>query len=172
MPPAASARTTTTRGFQSLGIGTAAEREHLAQLARRLLGERQVALADRQDVGDLERAGLERLDVVAEAGRADDDPGVGSAAIRVSDWPVPTVSTMTRSKPAASRQSIAAQAARDRPPSSPRAENERMKAFGWAPCSPIRIRSPRTAPPLIGLDGRRPARRPGGRARARRRGGR
>ena len=76
-----------------------------------------------------------------------------SAAMRVSDWPVPTVSTMTRSKPAASKQSTAARAARDRPPSSPRAENERMKAFGCAAFSPMRMRSPSTAPPVIGLDG-------------------
>ena len=60
---------------------------------------------------------------------------------------------MTRSKPQASKQSTAARAARDRPPSSPRAENERMKTFGCAAFAPMRMRSPSTAPPLIGLDG-------------------
>ena len=84
------------------GVGRrrAAQPQHLAHLARRLRGERQVALADGQHVGDLERARLQRLDVVAEPGRADDDAVSARAAMRVSDWPVPTVSTMTRSKPA------------------------------------------------------------------------
>ena len=60
-----------------IGRGAAAQAEHLAHLACRLLGERQVALADGEHVGNLERAGLQRLDVVAEPGRADDDPRVG-----------------------------------------------------------------------------------------------
>ena len=76
-----------------------------------------------------------------------------SATIAVSDWPVPTVSTITRSKPQASKQSTAARVARERPPSSPRAENERMKTFVCAAFAPMRMRSPSTAPPLIGLDG-------------------
>ena len=77
MPPSARARTTTTRGFQASAAAAAAQAEHLAHLARRLLGQRQVALADGEHVGDLERAGLQRLDVVAEPGRTDDDAGVG-----------------------------------------------------------------------------------------------
>ena len=77
MPPSARARTMTTRGFQASAVGAAAQAEHLAHLARRLLGQRQVALADREQVGDLERAGFQRLDVVAEPGRTDDDAGVG-----------------------------------------------------------------------------------------------
>ena len=47
----------------------------------------------------------------------------------------------------------AARAARDRPPSSPRAENERMKTRSSAAFAPIRTRSPSTAPPVTGLDG-------------------
>ena len=77
MPPAGERAHDDDARLPRLRRGAAAQREHLAHLARRLLGEGQVALADRQHVGDLERAGLERLDVVAEPGRADDDPGVG-----------------------------------------------------------------------------------------------
>ena len=69
--------TTTTRGAPVAVGGASAQRQHLAHLARGLLGERQVALADGEDVGDLEHAGLDRLHVVAEAGRADDDARVG-----------------------------------------------------------------------------------------------
>ena len=55
----------------------APQREHVAHLAAGLRRERQVALADREHVGDLERARLDRLHVVAQAGRADDDARVG-----------------------------------------------------------------------------------------------
>ena len=65
-----------------VGGGAATQAEHLAHLARRLRGERQVALADGEHVRDLERARLERLDVVAEAGRADDDAAVGQRGDR------------------------------------------------------------------------------------------
>ena len=61
------------------GAGAPAQRQHLAHLARRLLGQRRVALVDDQDVGDLQDAGLDRLHFVAESGRADDDVRVGDA---------------------------------------------------------------------------------------------
>ena len=41
----------------------------------------------------------------------------------------------------------------DSPPRCPREATERMKTSGCAPCSPMRTRSPSTAPPVMGLDG-------------------
>ena len=77
IPDPSCALTTMHCGLHSPSARRAAQGQHVAHLARGLRGERQVALADREDVGDLERAGLDRLHVVAEAGRADDDARVG-----------------------------------------------------------------------------------------------
>ena len=86
-------------GLPVAGRGRSAQAEHLAHFARGLLGERQVALADGEHVGDLERAGLDRLDSSPSPGGQTTTRVSASATIAVSDWPVPTVSTMTRSKP-------------------------------------------------------------------------
>ena len=53
------------------------EREHAADLAHHRVGHRVVGLVDDEDIGDLEQARLDRLDVVTEAGHRDDDGGVG-----------------------------------------------------------------------------------------------
>ena len=154
MPPSARARTTTTRGFQASAEGLRRSAEHLAHLARRLLGERQVALADGEHVGDLERAGLERLDVVAEPGRTDDDAGVGergdprfrlAGADGLDDDAVE----------AGGVEAVDRRAGRARQAAELAAGGERADegVRDGRACSPIRIRSPRTAPPLIGLDG-------------------
>ncbi|OIQ64801.1 hypothetical protein GALL_536470 [mine drainage metagenome] len=50
------------------------------QVGARALRQRRVALVHHQDVGDFEDAGLDRLHLVAQAGGADDDAGVGVAA--------------------------------------------------------------------------------------------
>ena len=85
-PVRASALTTTTRGA-TRRRWRARRSVSISRISRAVCcGERQVALADGEDVGDLERAGLDRLHVVAEAGRADDDARVGER----DDAPSPT----------------------------------------------------------------------------------
>jgi hypothetical protein len=112
-----------------------------------------VRLVDDEHVGDLEDAGLRRLDPVAHAGGEGDDRGVRRGATSTSDCPTPTVSTMTSSNPAASRTSTACGVANDRPPRWPRDAIERMNTSGsaWWPC--MRTRSPSSAPPENGDDG-------------------
>ena len=70
------------RGLQHLDRRRpgAPQPEHFLEIAHGDLGRRQVALAHDQDVGDLEDAGLDRLHVVAESGRTDDEPRVGELA--------------------------------------------------------------------------------------------
>jgi len=71
----------------------------------------------------------------------------------VSDWPMPTVSTSTTSKPAASHSSIASRVFAATPPSVPDAGEGRMKAFSeFASCA-IRVLSPRIEPPVRADDG-------------------
>ena len=80
-----------------------------------------------------------------------------------SSWPTPTVSTITVSKPAASRRSMASCVARARPPRAPRVAMLRMKIPGSAAQRPMRMRSPRMAPPLkgdVGSTARMPTRWP------------
>jgi hypothetical protein len=67
--------------------------------------------------------------------------------ISTSSWPTPTVSTITLSKPAASRIATASTVARERPPRLPRVAIERIKTFLSRPSVAIRMRSPRIAPP-------------------------
>jgi hypothetical protein len=59
--------------------GGRAQVQHVLEVARGRLGAGQVGLGHHQQVGDLEDAGLERLHVVAEAGRTGHQPGVGHA---------------------------------------------------------------------------------------------
>ncbi len=83
-----------------------------------------------------------------------------------SSWPTPTVSTMTTSHPAASRRSMASWVARARPPRAPRVAMERMKIPGSDAMRPMRMRSPRMAPPLngeVGSTARIPTRLPSAR---------
>jgi hypothetical protein len=68
-------------------------------------------------------------------------------------WPAPTVSRNTRSFPAASRTSMACSVVSARPPRWPRVPIERMKTSGSRKWSASRIRSPRSAPCVNGLDG-------------------
>ena len=70
-----------------------------------------------------------------------------------SVWPTPTVSTSTQSNPAASRSFCVSAVARARPPRLPRVAMLRMKTPGSSVWACIRIRSPRTAPPVNGLVG-------------------
>ena len=80
-----------------------------------------------------------------------------------SSWPTPTVSTITTSQPAASSRSMASWVARARPPRAPRVAMERMKIPGSAAIRPMRMRSPRMAPPLngeVGSTARMPTRLP------------
>jgi hypothetical protein len=71
----------------------------------------------------------------------------------VSDWPTPTVSTMTTSKPAASTSTIASRVARATPPSVPEVGDGRMKAWGSTARSAMRVLSPRMLPPVRDEDG-------------------
>ena len=69
-------------------------------------------------------------------------------AISTSLWPAPTVSTSTRSIPSASKTRTASKVARAKPPAWPRVAIDRMKTPGSTPVSAMRMRSPRTAPPV------------------------
>ncbi len=71
----------------------------------------------------------------------------------VSDWPMPTVSTSTTSKPAASHSNMASRVFAATPPSVPEDGEGRMKAFGWADRSFIRVLSPRIEPPVRAEEG-------------------
>jgi hypothetical protein len=70
------------------------------------------------------------------------------SATAVSDWPTPTVSTSTTSKPAASHSSIVSRVFAATPPSVPEEGEGRMKAFGSAASRAMRVLSPRIAPPV------------------------
>ena len=70
-----------------------------------------------------------------------------------SDWPTPTVSMMTASKPQASSMSAASCVPRLTPPRFPREPMLRMKTPSSTAWSCMRRRSPRIAPPVKGLDG-------------------
>jgi hypothetical protein len=76
-----------------------------------------------------------------------------SAWTSTSVWPAPTVSTITTSKPAASRISTASAVASARPPTWPRVAIERMKTSGSRKWSTRRMRSPSRAPRVNGLVG-------------------
>ncbi len=67
--------------------------------------------------------------------------------------PTPTVSTITQSNPAASRSFCVSAVARASPPRLPRVAMLRMNTPGSSVWACIRIRSPRTAPPVNGLVG-------------------
>ena len=76
-----------------------------------------------------------------------------SAILITSPWPVPTVSRKTSSLPAASRTSNACSVASASPPRWPRVPIERMKTSGSRKWSASRMRSPRRAPCVNGLEG-------------------
>ena len=76
-----------------------------------------------------------------------------AAATSTSLWPVPTVSSRTMSKPAASSTAAAAVDVAASPPACPREAIERMKTPSSAAYDCMRTRSPRSAPPVIGEDG-------------------
>ena len=71
----------------------------------------------------------------------------------VSDCPMPTVSTSTTSKPAASHSSIASRVFAATPPSVPEAGEGRIKALSEAESRAIRVLSPRIEPPVRAEDG-------------------
>ena len=75
------------------------------------------------------------------------------SATAASDWPTPTVSTITRSKPAASQAIIASRVRRATPPRVPPAGEARTKLFSLRASSGIRILSPRIEPPDRSLEG-------------------
>src|SRR5487761_396463 len=76
-----------------------------------------------------------------------------SRAISTSPCPTPTVSINTYFFPAASSSNAASLVACDNPPSEPRVAIERMNTPLSEACPCIRMRSPRIAPPVNGLDG-------------------
>ena len=80
---------------------------------------------------------------------------VVSASLMMSSsvCPTPTVSMMIHPNPKASSSLITSPVARARPPRLPRVAMLRMKTSGSSVWVCIRIRSPRTAPPVNGLDG-------------------
>ncbi len=76
-----------------------------------------------------------------------------SATISISLCPTPTVSISTTSQPAASSTRRACGVAHASPPRWPRVAIERMNTPSSVACSPIRTRSPSSAPPENGDDG-------------------
>ena len=70
------------------------------------------------------------------------------SATAISDCPTPIVSTRTMSKPAASHSSMASRVRAATPPSVPDEGDGRIKAFGSAASRPMRVLSPRMAPPV------------------------
>ena len=103
---APSALTTTTRGAHVAGAPARRRRVSISRISRAVCSAsgRSPLLTTRTSAISSD-AGLDRLDVVAEA-RAGRRRRACRRARRssISDWPVPTVSTMTRSKPAASKR--------------------------------------------------------------------
>ena len=75
------------------------------------------------------------------------------SATAASDWPTPTVSTITRSKPAASQASSASRVRRATPPRVPPAGEARMKLRSLRASAGIRVLSPRIEPPERALEG-------------------
>ena len=75
------------------------------------------------------------------------------SATMVSDWPTPTVSTITTSYPAASHKMIASRVRRATPPSAARLGEGRIKAPGSRLSRSIRVLSPRIEPPVRADDG-------------------
>jgi len=109
--------------------------QHLREISRRLVRARAVRLVHDEHVGDLDDAGLDRLDVVAETRDGDETDGVDHADdidLLLADA---TVSTRTTSVPSASRTLTTLAVARARPPACPRLAIERMKmpSSGIAP---------------------------------------
>ena len=124
-------------------------------------GQVAVGLGDHHQVGQLHDPALDALEVVA-AGRARRAARTGRRGRPppARDWPTPTVSTSTTSKPAASHSSRASRVRRATPPSSPPAGEGRMNASGSRARRSIRVLSPRIEPPAASCStGRRPARR-------------
>ncbi len=74
-------------------------------------------------------------------------------ATATSDWPTPTVSTITTSNPAASQSSIASRVRRATPPRVPAVGDGRTNAESERVSSPMRVLSPRIEPPVRVLDG-------------------
>ena len=76
--PSPLAATVLTMGHPPALVGAAvAQRQHVAQVAHDRVGAVAVGLVDHEDVGDLEDAGLGRLDAVAHPGREQHERGVG-----------------------------------------------------------------------------------------------
>ena len=70
-----------------------------------------------------------------------------------SDWPIPTVSTMTTSNPAASTRVMVCAVVRATPPSVPAVGDGRTNARASTANDGIRVLSPSTLPPVRTLDG-------------------
>ncbi len=74
-------------------------------------------------------------------------------ATATSDWPTPTVSTITTSYPPASTSSIDSRVARATPPRWPPLGDGLMNAWSLTASAAIRVRSPSIDPPVRVLDG-------------------
>ena len=121
--------------------------QHLLEVDERSIGVAAVAFGDDMDVGDFQYAGLDRLHLVAEAGRRDDDGrvrGMGDLDFVLADadrlddddveaGDVENVDGVERG----------ARHAAD----APRVAIERMKTPGSSARSDMRMRSPRIEPP-------------------------
>ena len=124
-----------------------------------------VGLVDGDHVGQLEHALLDPLQLSPARASISSRKVSTMSATGVSDWPTPTVSTSTTSKPAASTTTIASRVARVTPPSVPGARRRPDERVGRrrraAPCGSCRRGCCRRC---ASTTGRRRARRPGGRS--------
>ena len=67
---------------------------HCGALRRRCI---QIRLVDGHDIGQLHDAALDGLQVIAHVGKLHQQEQIVISATATSDWPMPTVSTMTTS---------------------------------------------------------------------------
>ena len=127
--------------------------EHRPELGGRPLRARLVALVDDDEVGHLQQACLDRLDLVAHLGRLDHDRRVGDGrdlhlALAGPDGLDEHEVEAGRVEHRRRRGRVEAS-----PPACPRDAIERMNTSSSPAYACIRTRSPRSAPPVIGLDG-------------------
>ena len=129
-------------------------RDHALDVADGGVGAVPVGLVDHEDVGDLQDAGLGRLDRVAHA-RARAAPAWCRPARRSP--PRPGRRRRSRPGPRRSRRASSTRSAcgvaAASPPRCPRVAIDRMKTPGSVAWSCIRTRSPSSAPPENGADG-------------------
>jgi len=127
--------------------------DHLSQFLNGSVGPVAVGLVDDENVGDLEDAGFQRLDVVAGARWHEYGDGVGGADD--VDFVLPRADGLDDDLVLAEgvHRLHGVRGGRRETPSVPRALIDRTKTSISPTVEAIRIRSPSTAPPVNGEEG-------------------